>query len=208
MPLKGNKHSHTIYVAGPTAVGNMNWLRESKILYRILKREATKNGDTIELFPKTRYRDSILSEDGKLQRRIPSSRQLSELYKNTNVLIDDLLRLIVDRYNEIIDINDELEAPTWNEKIHLKAYGKGGEILIDLLNTNCSELIGILIVFEGDSSCSEDTDEATEDRIINITINVPGDEDIYEFGSRYSTKKLLGTLGAVVGIMATIIALL
>lgn len=235
------RKTHTIYVAGPTAVENSNWMRESKIIYRILKRETIKNGNTIEFFPKKAYRDSVKfglrhKARRKLQRNCPSKVGLTSSYEDFSDLYESLLNLILLRWEQLAVINKESRRikairnrcsvtefeDEWDNRIHLKAYGRGGELLLSLINSAYVEAVGTMIVFDGDadSLSSVSTDSDDDHTIINITINMAPNEDHVsnEDSSEYweidsglggcTTKKFLKTAAAAVAIAAAIVALL
>jgi hypothetical protein len=131
--------------------------------------------------------------------------------------------LILVRLEEISDINEDLEVPTFEDKVHIKAYGRGGELLRRLIYGShlegYSEVLGSLVVFDGDKeleTSSETMDSESCHTIINITINGDRDssEESMDIGSNcctprmFMTKKFLNTAAAAIALAAAIIALL
>lgn len=193
------ERTHTIYIAGPTAQCNVNWQRESKIIYRLLKAKAAKTGSTIEFFPKKKYRKHVTKKRRrKLIRNVPTQKELTEKYRDIERLYEDLLELIFMRYQEVATLSDS--DPDWDDKIHLKAYGKGGELLLKVVDSRFSSVLGSLIAFDNSDSDSFESVSTESPRIVNITIKNEDEEN--------TTHIALKTATAIVILVGALIALL
>lgn len=162
--LYGIRRTHTIYIAGPPTTNNTDWRQESKQFYKALKKESTIQGNSIELFPKTIIRPQIEKTNRyKARRRFtkhaPSKSELFNQYTNTDKLFENLIDLLLNRSREILKLNESIgpNELKWNNKIHLKAYGQGGELLGKIMNSPYRSLVGTLVSFEGEENFRQTT---------------------------------------------------
>ena len=216
---------HVIYITGPC--DKPSWYKSSKLIYKGLRKEVESQGNTIELFPKRKYRESIYRHKHLKSNSISRSR-LILAYEDEDLLVEELVKLIIKRRDEILRINDE----DLDTRIHLRSHCMGSNIIKKLLRTDLSSYLGTLVSIDGqDTTFDEDFLELesissintrdilenirgseTNNTIINVTINeLKSESEIWELTSGYrgcTTKKFLGTVGLIVGIVGGILALL
>ena len=231
--LKGNHH--TIYITGPCET--RDWFKKSKLIYKGLKKETRSQGNTIELFPKKRYRESILRSKHRKHYTV-SKRQLIRAYEDEDLILQDLVKLIIKRRDEILQLNStnldsatqELrtqESRTLDTRIHLRSHCSGSRIIKKLLRTDLRMYLGTLISIDSPGSLYDydfidlenidDLEKISNDIrvdpgvIVNLNINQVSQSDIWAVSSGLkgcSTKKFLTTVGVLVGIIGAILAIL
>lgn len=219
------ERKHTIYVAGPAALENPNWRSESKILYSILKRSAKKKGNTIELFPKESYRESIIptykeSKRRRTQQLAPSRRTLEERYADDPGLYRELLELILVRRTAISELNRSSidDSTSWDPSIHLKAYGLGGGLLLGLVESRYADVLGELVIFDADLSLDDiyvesgeaepNVDSSASRNIIYINVGGNVERSCGPSASWRTTKKTVATVSAILTIVGAVVALI
>ena len=137
---------HTIYVSAPPVIKHRGWFKESKILYNLIEDTIRQNGDEVELFPKKHYRDSIVrDENNPIKKKFLKKSEIIAKYRDVNRLLDELLMLILKRHRELRD--DFLGT---DDRVHLIAHGRGGELLRMLKNGKYQNIVGRCAVFDGD----------------------------------------------------------
>jgi len=223
--------THIIYVSGPPVEEKSGWFKESKAIYAGIKKKVKLEGNTVELFPKKNYRDEL----GKRRRRKHSlsKRELLNKYDDIDELLKELTDLIIKRRDEILlknkVVNDFLderdldvvdddiywEDNAWDTHIHLRSHGTGSELLYMLNSGVYSALLGTLVTFDGKQyeSFESDSDDDFSNTIINITINQVAEmsDEYWDMSSGCkgcSSKKFFATVGAILGTVGTILALL
>ena len=160
-PLK----THTIYISGPSISGcfDKKWLKESKALYKGIKDGVELSGNTIELFPKRSYRDSIIKNKRRGKKKLLSTKDIVSMYSKREELVLDLINLILKRREEILVLNRD--GDIYDERIHLRSHGKGIELLELLKNSKYREFIGSLISFEGDPESYDEYESSSYEYI-------------------------------------------
>lgn len=219
---------HTIYISGPPVKKNKQWLKESKILYNAIKEEIIKSGDEIELFPKKKFRESIVrDQDITVSKKFLSKKEIESEFDDMDKLLDSLVLLIFKRHKELRD-----ELVGLDNKIHLMAHGRGGELLLKLKDSAYKGLIKSYVVFNGDedlyysfesdsfledlSSVESDYESSSteKDDILTLAIKTNGNLIVnFALGDFLSEKKSnkgnkIALVTGIVGLIGTIIALL
>lgn len=145
-------NTHTIYITGPKSNFKCNnkWLKESKKLYKGIRSQVECDGDSIELFPKKYYRESVLrinSQSKSNKKKYLNCSELKQRYGDIDSLFEELMELILSRRSEIKEFNKSQD--TWDSRIHLRSHGLGSLLLEKISRRGQTYLTASLVSFNG-----------------------------------------------------------
>ena len=173
------------------------------MLYDAIKDEVVSNGDTIELFPKKRYRESTECVPNGKDGKYYSAKELLTVYDNEEFLIEQLLMLILKRSKQS------------ESKVHLIGHGRAGDIMLNLKYGAYSGFLDKCAVFDGDQERFEESEELNtiyDGDILDVAFSKNGnlvlniDTGAALKGSSHKTE-IIALVTATLGLIGGLIAL-